>query len=107
MSIFNKFDLEFFDLATLLKESELNKNEISKTLLKLNNPTYFGKYTTKSAGERHGIYNGSVKNPLLVAIQNMLSIIKQDLDIDTMKTKLQTEFAWAYNNCMYYKHIDL
>ncbi len=103
MTTLNKFEIEFFELSVDLK-GNINKSVISKKLLKLNNPTYYNKYISVFAGQRYGFKNGSVKNPILVAIQNMIRSLKNDTNC---AKQLQTEFAWAYNNYMNYKAVDL
>ena len=49
MSKLTPFDIEFFELSTALKSevTETSKKQITKTLLKLNNPTYYYKFINR------------------------------------------------------------
>lgn len=98
----NNYYIEFFELATELKQ--LNRESLNKKLLKLNNPTYYNKFIYKNPIEKYG-YKGKTINPILIAINNMLKILKTD-DSNTL-SNLQKEFSWAYNNYPSYKCIDL
>jgi hypothetical protein len=98
MTTLTTYDIEFFEITTELKNKVVNKTKILKTLLKLNNPTYYSKYIFKNPIEKHGYSSKIVKNPILLAIQNMLISIKSNKPDDIIIKELQTEVAWAYNN---------
>lgn len=101
----NKFYLEFFEISNNIK-GNIDKENLTKKLIKLNNPTYHSKYAYKNPIERYG-FSGKTINPIFVAINNMLKILKSDKkDADIMKM-LQTEFSWAFHNFSNYKSIDL
>lgn len=109
MSSLTAFDIEFFELSTLIKQdfTDTIKLELTKKLLKLNNPTYFYKFVKKHPIENHGLSAHKTINPVLVAVTNMISVIKSNDTKDNMKIKLQTEFAWAFNNYPKYSSVNL
>lgn len=94
----NQFYIEFFELANLLKNtlSVDNKDKLHKTLLKLNNPTYYSKYVITNPINTYGFNSKIIKNPVLLAIKNMLNILS--INSNNTDKLLQTELAWAYNN---------
>lgn len=98
----NSFYIEFFELALDLKT--LNKEQLTKKLLKLNNPNYYNKFIYKNPIERYG-YTGKTINPVLLAISNMIKIIKTDSK--DMLNQLQREYSWAFHNYSLYKNVDL
>ena len=94
----NKFDIEFFELANDIKTLDSNSpntDSIYKKLLKLNNPTYYGKFHYRHPIEKFGYPAHRTMNPVLLAIANMISIIKNK---ENVKTQLEVEYSWAYNN---------
>lgn len=101
----NKFYLEFFEIQNLIKNN-LNKESLTKQLIKLNNPTYYSKYTYKHPIERYG-FSGRLINPVLVSINNMLKILNSDSKDSDMLIALQKEYSWAFNNYSLYKSVDL
>ncbi len=109
MSTLTDFDIEFFELTSLLKTelTDSSKQELSKKLLKLNNPTYFYKYVKKHPIENHGYSSSKILNPVLVAIANMLNILKSNNSKQSMLQLLQTEMSWAYNNYKPYSLVNL
>lgn len=109
MSTLTDFDIEFFELTNLLKSelTDSSKQEISKKLLKLNNPTYFYKYIKKHPIEHHGFSSSKTINPILIAISNMLSILKSNNSKDSILVLLQKEMSWAYNNYTPYSLVNL
>ena len=56
MSKLTPFDIEFFEIAQTLKKELDNETRkgLVKTLLKLNNPTYFYKHVKRNPIELHG-----------------------------------------------------
>lgn len=106
MSI-NSFDLQFFELVKHLKQplTENSVKNIKNVLLKLNNPTYYNKYVTKHPANAFGYYKTKNINPVLLAISNMLDILKSSRELDNKLSELQKEYSWAYNNYMWYDHI--
>lgn len=92
MTKLSKFDIEFFEITNLLKNN-INKEVILKKLLKLNNPNYYNKFTFKNPQNKLGYPNSKVNNPILVAINNMIQILKKDYP----KDDLQKEISWAYH----------
>ncbi len=109
MSKLTPFDIEFFEISTTLA-TELNedsKKTLVKTLLKLNNPTYFYKYVKRHPIELHGLNAHKTTNPVLVAISSMINILKTENNLELLQKKLQTEFAWAFNNYPKYNSVNL
>jgi hypothetical protein len=100
----NVFDLQFFELAALLKKSlsEENYLELRKILLKLKNPTYYEKHVSKHPANSFGYYKNTTINPVLLAISNMLSILKSEDNNEEKLIKLQKEYSWAFNNYNWY-----
>jgi hypothetical protein len=94
------FDIEFFEIALQLKNqmSQPIIDSIKKTLLKLNNPTYYSKHTCKHPANKHGYYNNKT-------INQMLNIIKEDSSLEHKKTKLQVSYSWAFNNYPYFSSL--
>lgn len=109
MSTITAFDIEFFELTDLLKKelTDSSKQELCKKLLKLNNPTYFYKYVKKHPIEHHGYSSAKTINPVLVAISNMLSVLKTNQTKETMLSNLQKEMSWAYNNYTAFSSVNL
>lgn len=109
MSKLTPFDIEFFELAeTLKKELDIEARKgLVKTLLKLNNPTYFYKHVRRNPIELHGYSTNRTTNPVLVAISEMINILKTEQNSNKLLTKLQTEFAWAFNNYPNYSKVNL
>ncbi len=109
MSTLTDFDIEFFELTNLLKQefTDSSKQEISKKLLKLNNPTYFYKYVKKHPIENHGYSSSKTMNPVLIAIANMLAILKSSNSKESILLLLQKEMSWAYNNYKPYSLVNL
>jgi len=103
----NSFDLQFFELAYKLKQplTDNNINTIKSILLKLNNPTYYNKYVTKHPASVFGYYKNTTINPILVAVSNMLKVIKSTSSLEEKLTELQKEYSWAYNNYIWYNNL--
>lgn len=101
------FDIEFFEIALQLKKdvSQTVLDSVKKTLLKLNNPTYYSKYTNKHPAHKHGYYESKNINPVLVAIIEMLSILKEDISNSDKQRKLQISYSWAFNNYPYFSRL--
>jgi Trk K+ transport system NAD-binding subunit len=104
----SKFAIEFFEVAYIIKNTitEELSNTLKKVLLKLNNPTFYSKHTQAHPAHNFGYYNNKIINPILIAITNMLSIIKSDDAMDIKTRKLQTEYSWAFNNYGWYESIS-
>jgi hypothetical protein len=92
------FDIEFFSINNLLKSAE-NKEILRKTLIKLNNPTYYSKFIEAHPMHKFGYYTNKTINPILNAINSMLSILKSETCETTQILLLQKEYAWAFNAC--------
>ena len=109
MSKLTPFDIEFFEIAQTLKKELDNETRkgLVKTLLKLNNPTYFYKHVQRNPIELHGYSTTRTTNPVLVAISEMINILKTEQDSSKLLAKLQTEFAWAFNNYPSYSKVNL
>jgi hypothetical protein len=109
MTKLTAFDIEFFELANILKGTidENSKKIITKTLLKLNNPTYYSKRIHKNPIELHGFNSTRTTNPVLLAISNMLTALKTESDTALLVKKLQTEFAWAFHKFNHYSSVNL
>ncbi len=109
MSKLTPFDVEFFELSSILKKNlnEDTKKSIIKSLLKLNNPTYFYKHVKRNPIELHGFTTNNTINPVLVAIANMIQILKTEQNPALASKQLQTEFAWAFNNYPKYSAVNL
>jgi hypothetical protein len=103
MSI-NVFDLQFFEVVNLLKTplTEENISSLRKVLLKLKNPTYYSKYTQTHPANMHGYYTTKNINPVLLAVSNMLDILKNLENNEYKLVALQKEYAWAFNNYVWY-----
>ena len=101
------FDIEFFEIALQLKKevSQTLLDSIKKTLLKLNNPTYYSKFTNKHPANKHGYYESKTINPVLLAIVEMLAIIREDSSLEDKKRKLQISYSWAFNNFPYFSKL--
>ena len=101
------FDIEFFEIALQLKNqmSQPIIDSIKKTLLKLNNPTYYSKHTCKHPANKHGYYYNKTINPILISINEMLNIIKEDSSLEHKKAKLQVSYSWAFNNYPYFSSL--
>ena len=95
----SSFDIEFFELALTLKQplTDSNIDTLKKTLLKLNNPTYYNKFTTAHPAHEHGYLLKSNINPILKAVSAMISIIKNEDTIENKLVSLQKEYSWAFN----------
>jgi hypothetical protein len=100
----NVFDIQFFELVTLLKNplTENSSEQLRKVLLKLKNPTYYEKYISKHPANSFGYYKNLTINPVLIAISNMLSILKSEHSIEKKLIELQKEYSWAFNNYSWY-----
>lgn len=109
MTKLTPFDIEFFELSSVLKKNltEDTKKSIIKSLLKLNNPTYLYKHVKKNPIELHGYTTNRTINPVLVAIANMIQILKTEQNLSLASKNLQTEFAWAFNNYPKYSAVNL
>jgi hypothetical protein len=109
MTKLTQFDIEFFTLAGMLKNpiTEEVKQAIVRVLLKLNNPTYFAKFVKKHPIEYHGFISSKTINPILIAISNMLTLLKTENNPKKLLQSLQTEFAWAFNNLPKYSAVNL
>jgi hypothetical protein len=104
----NSFDIEFFELVHTLKK-ELTDDNISflrQKLLKLKNPTYYNKFVKTHPAVDFGYYSKKVINPVLIAITNMLNILKSDLSSIDKLTQLQKEYSWAYNNYSWFANLS-
>lgn len=103
----NTFDLQFFELATVLKQplTEQSILSIRKILLKLNNPTYYSRYVTTHPASSFGFYKNRNINPVLLAISNMLNIIKNSESYNKKLIELQKEYSWAFNNYIWYTNL--
>lgn len=99
----NKFYLEFFELESYIKNN-INKDILTKKLIKLNNPTYYNSFIFKNPIERYG-FKGKCINPVLLAINNMLKILNSEKE--DISKNLQIEYSWAFNNYSRYKSVDL
>lgn len=99
------YPLEFFELGLQLKNTE-NLTSVYHKLLKLNNPTYINKHTTRHPLENHGYSNTKTINPVVLAVQNMLAAYKHNLDTSCLLQKLQTEYAWAFHNYPWYTKLQ-
>jgi hypothetical protein len=103
----NSFDLQFFELVSLLKTplSEETSLNIRKILLKLNNPTYYSKYVNNHPANCFGYYRNNKINPILIAVNNIIDILK---NVDSSEKKLvaiQKEYSWAFNNYIWYVNL--
>lgn len=109
MSKLTPFDIEFFEISSLLKSeiTEESKRILAKTLLKLNNPTYFYKHVKRNPIELHGYTTNRTINPVLLAINSMIGLLKAENNSEILLKKLQTEFAWAFNNYPKYTAVNL
>lgn len=104
----NSFDIEFFETAQELKKN-LTEDSIAslrKKLLKLKNPTYYSKFVKTHPASDYGYYTTKVINPVLVAITNMLSILKTEEDNSYKLIALQKEYSWAYHNYIWYVNLS-
>lgn len=109
MSKLTDFDIEFFELTNTLKQdiTDSSKQYIVKKLLKLNNPTYFIKFVKKHPIENYGYISSKTINPVLIAISNMLNIIRGESDVIKLKALLQTEMSWAYHKYQSYQLVNM
>jgi hypothetical protein len=109
MTALTPFDIEFFALSRLLKNTitEESKQSLLRVLLKLNNPTYFNKFVKKHPIEWHGFTSSKTINPVIIAISNMIALLKIENNPNKLLQALQTEFAWAFNNITKYSSINL
>ncbi len=109
MSKLTPFDIEFFEMSAMLASeiTEQSKKSLVKTLLKLNNPTYFYKHVKRHPIELHGFSAHKTINPVLSAIGSMINILKTENNSELLQKKLQTEFAWAFNNYPKYTAVNL
>lgn len=103
----NSFYLQFFELATILKQplTEQSILYIRKTLLKLNNPTYYSKHVETHPAKSFGYYKSSNINPVLLAISNMLDIVRNSASNEKKLVDLQKEYSWAFNNYIWYTNL--
>ena len=108
MTTINEFDIEFFEIANIIKKTltEENSNTLKKILLKLNNPTFYRKYVQSHPANIYGYYSAKIINPILIAISNMLAILKSEHSNDIKTKNLQLEYAWAFNNYNWYSSIS-
>jgi hypothetical protein len=104
----NTFDIEFFETANILKNplSDSSLSELKKTLLKLNNPTYYRKHTTAHPAHEHGYYLTKTLNPIIKTISYMLFVLKNNETLETKQKQLQTLYSWAYHECVWYKNME-
>ena len=105
---FNAFEIEFFEIVHNLKSSftEDNISAIKKTLLKLNNPTYYRKFAVTHPATEYGYYNNSVINPILTCMRSMLNILKSDVDASVKQKEMQKEYAWAFHKYPWYVNLE-
>jgi hypothetical protein len=103
----NTFDIEFFEVVHIINKPITSESidTLKKILLKLNNPTFFSKFTKKHPANVFGYYNNKTINPIIIAITNMLSIIRSDDSADVKTKKLQIEYSWAFNNYNWYNSL--
>lgn len=95
----NTFEVEFAQIYKLI-ESVLTSDkekELKKTLLKLNNPNFYGKFTRAHPMHEHGYYTNKTINPILISIRNMLKTLRENTDYSEKIKSLQVEFSWAYH----------
>jgi hypothetical protein len=92
------FDIEFFSISTLLKDVE-NKEQLRKILIKLNNPTYYSRFIEAHPMHKFGYYTKKTINPIIIAINSMLNILKTEPYEQPQLELLQKEYAWAFNAC--------
>lgn len=109
MTTLNAVELEFFELANKLKNTitEPAKTEILKTLLKLNNPTFYSKHIYKNPIERHGFSSSRTTNPILISVSAMITACKTTSDLVKLTQSLQQEYAWAFHKFPRYRAVDL
>lgn len=109
MTTLNTAELKFFELVTKLKApiTETSKADILKTLLKLNNPTFYRKHITKNPIERHGFTTSRVTNPILVSVNRMITACNSSMDLSKLAYVLQQEYAWAFHKFPDYRRVDL
>lgn len=109
MSKLTDFDIEFFELTNTIKQdiTDSSKQYVIKKLLKLNNPTYYTKFIKKHPIENHGYTSSKTTNPVLIAITNMLGLIRTENDNTLLKTLLQKEMSWAYHNYPSYQAVNI
>jgi len=100
------FDIEFFELAHTLKQPLTTESvqSLKKTLLKLNNPTYYRKHTSTHPGAQYGYYQNTVLNPVLRAISSMIALLKEPTE--HTQSALQQEYAWAFHNFTWYQTLE-
>lgn len=95
----NTFEVEFAQIYKLI-ESVLTSDrekELKKTLLKLNNPNFYSKFTRAHPMHEYGYYSNKTINPILISIKNMLKIIRESSTHSEKTKALQVEFCWAYH----------
>ena len=109
MTTLNTAELKFFELVTKLKApiTETSKADILKTLLKLNNPTFYRKHISKNPIERHGFISSRITNPILVSVSRMVALCNSSIDLDKLGYMLQQEYAWAFHKFPDYRRVDL
>lgn len=95
----NSFELEFAQLSSIIKSglNETKELQLKRTLLKLNNPNFYSKFTRTHPMHEYGYYTTKTINPILISIKNMLNIIKTDTTYSEKTKKIQEEFSWAYH----------
>lgn len=100
----NTFELEFANIAQTIKTpiNSSTEKELKRSLLKLNNPNFYNKFTRNHPMSDFGYYKHKTINPILISIRNMLSILKEEGDYDSKTDKLQIEVAWAYHEYQKY-----
>ncbi len=105
---FNDFEIEFFEIVHNLKSpfTEDNISIIKKTLLKLNNPTYYRKFAVAHPATEYGYYSNSVINPILKCISSMITILKSDADLAVKQKEMQKEYSWAFNEYPWYVNLE-
>lgn len=100
----NQYYIEFFELIPMLQNTTNSTiQQIQKILLKLNNPTYYNRFIITNPINKFGFNSTIIKNPVLLAIRNMLFIISSNTK-DIIK-KLQIEISWAFNNYSFFSKL--
>jgi hypothetical protein len=104
---YTAFDIEFFEISSILKNPLTTENiqSLKKTLLKLNNPTYYSKFISTHPASSFGYYQNTILNPVLKAISAMLQILKSSALEDQKLQQLQQEYAWAFHYYPWYQNL--
>lgn len=103
---YSTFEIEFFETASLLKQPLTTDSiqTLKKILLKLNNPTYYRKYTSSHPAYQYGYYQNKVLNPILKAVSSMLAILKEENSFTL--ALLQREYSWAFHQYPDYQALE-